>query len=246
MSWWSRQRENFRARLEERNDPRLEDIVLPEPPPERTRAVVVSFYMANIRRGVPAAQRRLLERFLPEGVAVRQIRTRQRHGAAMDAFLATNRHPVVVFLDIDCVPIAEGAIERLIAGAEAGRLIGTVSCAAHIQNNRHLFVGPFGMGVSQATWDRLGRPSCLATARGDVAEELTYEAEARGVPIEMLMPVASDDRIWSLPNGIEYGHGTRYEGGLWHAFEVRCPDYQAAFIARCEEFLAAAGPRPAR
>ena len=246
MSWWSRRKEIWRARLDERGDPRVEDIVLPDPAPEVARAVVVSFYMDNIRRGVVAAQRRLLARFLPDGVAVRQIRTGLKHAAAIDAFLAETRFRNVIVLDIDCVPVADGAIERLIDGAVAGKLIGTVACANHLANGRHVFIGPYGMALSRDLWERLGRPPCAATERGDVAEEFTYAAEAKGLPVEPLWPVASDDTIWELPNGIRYGHGTTYEGGLWHAFEIRHRDHQAAFIRRCEAFLAEAGPKPAR
>lgn len=219
--------------------------MLPDPPPETARAVIVSFYMGNIRRGVVAAQREALKRFLPEGVAVRQICTRLKHGAAIDAFLAETRYAVVVVLDIDCIPIADGALERLIASAEAGALVGTVSCANHLDNGHHLFVGPFGMALSTDLWTRLGKPSCVATPRGDVAEELTYAAEAIGAPIDVLMPIASADQIWELPNGLRYGHGTTYEGGLWHAFEIRHRTHQAAFIDKARAFLAAAGPKPA-
>ena len=246
MSWLSRRIEALRTRIDERADPRLEDIVLPNPGPDTARAVVVSFYMDNIRRGVVAAQRRLLQRFLPEGVAVAQVCTKMKHGPALDDFLAKTNYRVVVVLDIDCVPIAEGALERLIEGAEAGRLIGTVSCANHLDNGRHMFVGPFGMALSKDLWQRLDRPSCVATPRGDVAEELTYSAEAKGLPVEFLMPTASADAIWELPNGLRYGHATTYEGGLWHAFEIRHRTHQAAFIAQCATFLAAAGPKPAR
>lgn len=244
MSWLSRRIEALHARLDERADPRLSDIVLADPPPETARAVVVSFYRDNIRRGVVAAQRAALRRHLPPNVAVRQIRTRLKHGAAIDAFLAETKYRVVVILDIDCIPIADGAIERLIEGAEAGRLIGTVACANHIRNGAHMFVGPFGMALSTELYRRLGEPSCLATPRGDVAEELTHAAETIGAPIELLMPIASDDQPWVLPNGVRFGHGTTYDGGLWHAFEIRLRSHQAAFIAKAAAFLAAAGPRP--
>lgn len=244
MSWLSRRIEALHARLDERGDPRLESIPLPDPSPETARAVVVSFYMDNIRRGVVAAQRAALARFLPEGVAVRQIETKLGHAQSLERFLAETKFPIVVVLDINCIPIADGALERLIEGAEAGKLIGATACANHLDNGRHLFVGPFAMALSTALHAKLGKPSCRATARGDVAEEFTYAAEALGEPIEFLWPVASDDHIWELPNGVRFGHGTTYEGGVWHAFEIRARVHQAAFIERCRSFLEQAGPRP--
>ena len=83
----------------------------------------------------------------------------------------------------------------------------------------------------------MGNPEFASTKRGDVAEELTYAAEKAGVPVDLLWPVSSDDSIWALTGGKRYGHGTTYEGGFWHAFQIRLREHQAKFIARCATFL---------
>jgi hypothetical protein len=211
---------------------------LPDVKPEDARGVVVSFYMPNISRAVVAAQRRLLKRFTPPDVAIRQVMTTRKHEHAINHFMDTTPYRAVLILDIDCIPIRQGAVEGVFARAEQGHLVGAVQRANHIQNGGHLYVAPCCLALSQATYDRLGRPRFDSTPRGAVAEELTYTAETIGVPVDFLWPTHSDDNVWTLSEGITYGHGTIYDHSFWHAFEIRFRYHQRRFVARCEEFLA--------
>ena len=209
---------------------------LPAIAPEKARAIVVSFYMPNIPRRVVAAQRRLLKRFAPADVAGLQIMTVRSHERALTQFMRTTRYRVVVFLDIDCVPIGPRAIDRLVAEAERGRLVGSAQRAGHIENGNHLYVGPFCLAIAAETYAALGRVSFARTSRADVGEELTFAAEEKNVPVSFLWPTASDDDIWELSPGRRFGHGTTYENDFWHAFEIRLPSHHDKFVARCAEF----------
>ncbi len=218
-------------------EPPLSSEPVPTPPPEKARAVVVSFYMPNMPRRVVAAQRRMVKRYLPPDVAFRQVRTIRSHENALDHFVSTNRYRVVQVLDIDCVPVSATAIEDTLSKAEAGMLAGVIQRSGHIENNNHLYVSPVCMAFSMDTFERLGRPSFRRTARGDVGEELTYVAESRGVQTDMLWPSHSEDMVWELVPGTRYGHGTTYADAYWHAFEIRKPEHHARFVARCDSFL---------
>jgi hypothetical protein len=142
-----------------------------------------------------------------------------------------------VFLDIDCVPVAEGAIERLLDYADQGELAGSVQRANHIENDNHLYVAPSCMALTRETYSKLGEVDFESTPRGDVGEELTYRAEESGVPVRLLWPVSSDDLVWNIVDGKRYGHGTTFEGGFWHAFQIRMPRHQDDFVRRCDTFL---------
>jgi hypothetical protein len=221
-------------------EPPLSADPLPVIPPDRARAVLVSFYMPNIPRRVVAAQRRLLKRFSPPDVAIAQIMTVRSHEHALNHFMATTRYRVVVFLDIDCVPLRNGAIERLVGHAESGSLAGASQCASHLRNANHLYVGPFCLALTRDTYDALGRRPFTRTSRADVGEELTFAAQEHGLPVHFLWPTASDDHIWQLSPGRTYGHGTTYDDDFWHAFEIRLPSHHEKFVARCAEFERAA------
>jgi hypothetical protein len=209
-------------------------------PPERARAVVVSFHMANLPAEVVAAQRDVLVRLAPDDVAIVQVRTRLRHDDSIDLFLSRSPYRAFVILDIDCIPVRPTAVSDLLGRAETGALAGAVQRTNHRQNDAHLFVAPSCLAVTRDVYDALGRPSFRKTQRGDVAEEVTYVAEHRGVPIDFLWPTDSEDVIWELRDGKRYGHGTTFEDAFWHAFEIRYPEHHRRFITRCGEVLRSA------
>jgi hypothetical protein len=211
--------------------------VVRDVPPERARAVVVSFYMANMPAEVVAAQRDVLIRLTPDNVAIVQVRTRLRHDDSIDLFLSRSPYRAFVILDIDCVPVSATAIADLLTRAEAGALAGAVQRTNHKQNDAHLFVAPSCLAMTRETYDALGRPSFRKTQRGDVAEEVTYVAEQRSVPVDFLWPTHSEDAIWELRDGMRYGHGTTFEKAFWHAFEIRHPEHHRRFITHCEDIL---------
>lgn len=198
---------------------------------------VVSFYMQNVGKDVVAAQRQAIKRFLPAGVDLVQLKTGFGHGRTVDLFVALSRYDLIVLLDIDCIPIAATALPDLIAKAKAGALAGAAQRANHIDNADHIYVGPFLMAFSRATHARLGRPSFRETKRGDVGEELTYRAEAANVPIHFLWPTSCDEAKWHLKDDISFGRNTVYDRAFLHAFQIRLPDQQTAFVERVQRVL---------
>ncbi|MET0606358.1 MAG: hypothetical protein ABWZ80_07865, partial [Beijerinckiaceae bacterium] len=68
----------------------------------------------------------------------------------------------------------------------------------------------------------------------------TYVAEERGVPVDLMWPTSCDVPMWRLDDRHRFGHGTTYDDGFWHAFQVRMRSHQRAFVKRCDEFVAGA------
>jgi hypothetical protein len=201
------------------------------------RVVVISFYMKNIARDVVRAQAAAITRFLPKGADLVQLKTGFGHGRSIDLFLTWTNYDIVVLLDIDCVPITSEALLQLIAAAEAGQLVGAAQRANHIDNDHHLFVGPFLMAFSRATYQSLGAPSFRETPRGDVGEELTYCAQACNHPICFLWPTSCEEPKWHVTGDIHCGRNTIYENAFLHAFEIRMPDQQKVFLATIDHVL---------
>jgi hypothetical protein len=172
---------------------------------------------------------------------VRQVLTHRSHGAALDEIMegagAGGGAELVLILDIDCVPLTAAAILALAAQAQAGALAGCVQRANHIDNGAHLYVGAFCLALSRALWERLGRPSFEPTGRGDVGEELTYACEAAGAPVAMLWPSRVEEPRWDLTEGRQFGVNTEYGGAFLHTFNIRSPEYQQRFVARCRAIL---------
>jgi hypothetical protein len=168
-----------------------------------TGKVLASFYMDNIPAGVVRCQAAVLCKFAPPDFALTQILTSRSHAEALDAFMVGDTHDLVVFMDIDCVPLNAAAIPTLAARAAEGKLAGCVQRANHIGNGAHLYVGPFCMALTRRLWDELGRSSFQPTERGDVGEELTYRCEALGLPLHMLWPSAVETPRWD-PTGVTH------------------------------------------
>jgi hypothetical protein len=202
---------------------------------------VVSFYMANIPAEVRDAQRAVLEKFRAAGVEYVQVRTEMSHADALTSFMADTEADVVLFLDIDCVPLHAEAIPDLVARAARGELAGCVQRANHIENGGHLYVGPFCMALSKRLWVELGRPSFRPTERGDVGEEVAYRAEAASTPIHMLWPSEVEEPAWELTPGVRFGYNTVYGGSFLHTFEVRHAGRARQFVERCRSIVAGAG-----
>src|SRR4029077_9038658 len=208
-----------------------------QPMLDHLSVAVVSFYMNNIAADVVSWQRAVLEIFKPSAFELDKILTAQSHGVAIDDFLAHSRHDLVVLLDIDCVPLRADALPDLAARAARGALAGGVQRANHIQNNAHLYVGPFCMAFTRRLWEDLEHPSFQPTARGDVGEEFTYRCEGAGRPVDMLWPSFMEAARWDLTDGRRFGLNTEYDGLFLHAFGIRDPANQRGFVERCRAII---------
>jgi hypothetical protein len=201
---------------------------------------VVSFYMDNVAADVVLSQRAVLERFKPSGFALEQILTARSHGAAIDDFLAHSNCDLLVLLDIDCVPLHAHSLPNLAARAARGAVAGCVQRANHIQNDAHLYVGPFCMAFTKRLWEDLKRPSFEPTARGDVGEEFTYCYETSGSAVDLLWPSFVETAHWDLTDGRRFGRNTEYDGMFLHAFGIRDRTNQGRFVQRCREIVGVA------
>lgn len=210
----------------------------PKPPrrPAGATAAVVSFYMSNMPRRVVNEQRRVLDLTVPEDIAIEQVLASGSHGEALTRFMRTSGYKTVLFLDIDAFPLNREIVPKLVAEANQGILSGTVTRSGSGHPIHH-YVGPFGMAITRATYDTLGQPDFEISERGDCGEEITYAAETRGVPIKFYWPIAVETPKWDLGNGLRLGQGTTYEGGIWHAFEIRRGRHHRYFVRRARELV---------
>jgi hypothetical protein len=192
--------------------------------------------MANMPRRVVNEQRRVLDRMVPPDVAIEQILTGSSHGAALTRFMRGMNYKTVLFLDIDAFPLNREIVQRLIEEANRGALVGTVTRSGS-GLPVHPYVGPFCLCVTREVYEALGRPDFEITARGDCGEEVTFAAEERGVPVRLYWPVAVERPIWDLGNGMHLGRGTTYEGGIWHAFEIRRGRHHRYFVQRARALV---------
>ena len=230
------------------------------------KACIASYFMPNIDQKTVELQKKVVEKFNPLKLQHLVIKGEIPHGMFMDYVWSLNGQSVstlkiekqldfdvVLFLDIDCLPVSANAIELYLTTALEGKLIGNAQRSGHIQNNNHLFAAPSALALSSTSFDKIGRPSAMETSRGDVAEEYTYAAEANKIAVDFVPPVRYDRDVyrydweqdrrpyWTLENELpNYGLGTTYGNDndlFWHNFQIRVEGQQEQFWKKCEELL---------
>lgn len=231
---------------------------------------IVSFHMNNIDKQTVEMQRKVVEKFNKSNIAHYSFMTPMRHGASIDYFWGINGvkingleleilkemdHDIILFLDLDCIPLNEYAIDSYINLAADGKIAGNAQRSGHIENNQHVFAAPSATAIHRDTFMKIGCPSALETNRGDVLEEYTYNAEKNNIQVDLFMPLGYDsppkrmewesnyEPFWRLADGMpNFGIGTTYgtaDGNetFYHNFQIFHPGNQELFRNKCERVL---------
>lgn len=227
---------------------------------------VFSIYFDNVSDDIARLQRKCVNRFLPKGwtywqhLHVPWKSERFPHAAAMTNCVSSvaNSNDLTIFLDIDCIPLCSESfthLEKVVNLHNGKALVGAVQRANHINNNRHLYVGPCCLAFSKSHYKKLGSPSFIETTRGDVAEELTYQWTEAGDKnnkfsfglhqysrdVNFLWPTSVHSPLWDLEYGFKFGLGTTYgiddKDLFYHSFNVRHPEMQQLFVDKCNSVI---------
>lgn len=207
--------------------------------------IIVSFYMSNINPEVVRHQKMVMDKLYPNSNFL-QISTQYRHGQSMDLFLFQRKEDIVVFLDIDAIPLTTSSIPKIIEMTENGsKIAGSPQRSNHIENNEHIFIAPSTLAINPQLYRDLGCPSALETSRGDVAEEWTYALEERGGSIAELdlmgFETEPHGERWYLRGDQIYGLNTTFgingQELFFHAFQGRMASQQQSFINKCKSIL---------
>jgi len=221
-----------------------------------TNPCIASIFMKNIDINSVQMQKKVVEKFNKSNISHYQVLTEAPPGYTMDKLvdmLEAKGHDAIMFLDIDCLPLNDSALDYFFQQAYAGKIIGDAQRSNHIQNDQHVFAAPHNVTFTIADYRKCGNPSFLPNYRGDVAEELTFRAEESNIPIEIIMPLRYDappirqewepkdsPPYWDLADGMpKYGIGTTFGVGsgemFWHMYQSFYPGQNERFIKKCEE-----------
>ena len=195
-----------------------------------------SMYWDNIDPRIPEYQKKVFDKL---GLKIIQHRLNGvDHGTWVDWVLFNEKEAdVILFMDIDCIPLCKSAIDDIPTICADGTLYGAAGCANHLDKNR-AYVGAWFMAVNVNTWNKFGRPTCRALSNSDVAQNLTDAWLEYKQNVVMVYPSKVDVPLWDLPGMPNaYGHGTTYGNVCYHLFESRNQTNIDRFITKCEEVL---------
>lgn len=218
--------------------------------------------MRNITADAVQHQKKVVDKFNKSNITFYQVLTDVSHGYTMTKLvemLEKKGHDAILFLDIDCVPVNDYALDYVFKQAYAGKVIGDAQRSNHIENDQHVFAGAHNVCFSIETYNKIGRPSLEPTTRGDVAEELTFRAEESKIDVELFMPLryeappirmaweTNTEPFWRLADGMpNYGIGTTYglDDGekqtdmFWHCWQNYISEaQQKRFLDKCKQLL---------
>jgi hypothetical protein len=219
--------------------------------------------MGNIDKKIVDLQKQVVAKYNVSKISHYHVYTEASPGHTMDKLvdiLEKKGHDAIMFLDIDCLPLENNALNYFFERAYMGKLIGDAQRSNHIQNDQHVFCAPHNVTFTIDLYRKLGSPSFNPNHRGDVAEELTFKARESNIPIEIIMPLGYDappirmawepkdsPPYWDLADGMpKYGIGTTF--GLtnkdgttldlfWHMYQSFHPGQNERFTKKCEELL---------
>lgn len=203
----------------------------------------VTFYNESVDPLVPAMQKLVFEKL---GLKIHQYKMEgdawKGHAGTIDNFLndyyqlPTNTENVLVFWDIDCIPLNADIVNEAIAFADAGGIMGIAQKANHIPNSI-IYSAPAFTAISKDTYIALGSPKFACTPRSDCGGEITHSARKYGVEVRLLYPIHSEIPLWQLDGDIMFGKGTTFgKNDIYHAFYSR-KDNTDMFVRKCNELL---------
>jgi hypothetical protein len=208
---------------------------------------VHSLYFPNINPTVVECHKKVYQKFeIPvQYTAMNRPPIRQipcDHGIWMDETIKNNDSDVFVFTDIDCVPLTRDIfMEGLKYVIQNDSFIGTAQASNHIHPRSHVFASPAFFFITKNCHNKMGSPSFKETNRSDVAQEVSYIAEERGINYRCWYPTKFDgvpmSGLWKLSNYGTYGIGTLFADKIYHLYESRFNANVDLFQKRCDQIL---------
>ena len=196
-------------------------------------------YWDNTPKEQMDAHRSVTEHF---NIPVNYYEENTLHGLWMDRVMHTSTSDLVVFFDSDCVPVNKENMLNCIRYVQKTKtFLGITQASNHIPPKSHVYAAPAFYVIAKECWEKMGQPSFLETTGGDVAEGVTYKAEAMGIRYRCLYPSTFErepvEGVWPLGNYGYYGIGTTFENTVYHLYQGRMGNNLQLFIDRCKEIV---------
>lgn len=152
-----------------------------------------------------------------------------------------NAVDVIVFFDLDCVPIHNNLFEHLLSKIDSNTICGIEQTCESNQSNGHIYAGPACLAIPrvvlQKVYDRAGRLCFVEDRESDVAQRFTYDCEAKDVNVNFLRVTSCEDPRWRVGRTeTMFGVGTTYDNMIYHHFLIgREPWRRPDFIKKCNQ-----------
>jgi hypothetical protein len=197
-------------------------------------------YQNNISEKIINYQKDVFNLF---GMNLIQEYTELDHPKYLDEKISTLNFDVLVFFDIDCIPLKPNFYDYIIQKLSGNNsILGVEQCCSSKDKN-FVFAGAPCFAITKEVYEKLSKPSFIPTDKFDTAAIFTQKARENNVDVKLIEIKTALNQKW-MCNGKYFGNGTIYEDWLYHQFEVgrysnhsdiKIFEYQ--FVKKCKEVL---------
>jgi hypothetical protein len=201
-----------------------------------------TLYWPNINKDIVECHKKVTKHF---GFDVNYHEEMIDHGEWMTRILDKAKSDVIVFLDIDCVPINGHGIWSWIESVRSRKtFVGVAQVSNHIPPAEHIYAAPAFFAIYKECWDKIKVPMVAGSDGkhvGDVCELFCYAAEEQKIPYNVLMPEVyykpSKEGLWKLADKGYYGIGTIFGGAVYHLYQSRYAENVELFKKHCDQLI---------
>jgi hypothetical protein len=195
---------------------------------------ICSCYQHNIDISVVEYQKKVFDFF---DIPINQYKTELRHPMWMESIINSTLSDIILFFDVDCIPLTEDAVDFVLEKTNERSVCGIeqqCNCNSSID---HVYAGPACLSIHRKTIEKLAPVKFNETPRGDVGEEFTYKCEETNITLNFLRLTNCIEPIWNINFNRKFGPGSTYENKIYHQFQIRNINQQQKFISKCKEVL---------
>lgn len=197
---------------------------------------IITMYWDNI---APEIREKQSEVFKRMSYPILQLeRTGQQHGEFLDNQMhLASSEDILIFVDIDCIPLNQSIIKEAIEFAASGGIWGCAQVSNHLSDPNHIFIAPLFHAIQKNTWLKIGSPSYQRDDDNDVGQRVTRQAEVHHIPMHFSNPEFSLIPKYRFQNLYPYGIGCFFQGGIFHLYESRRKEFRPLFTQVCNAIL---------
>lgn len=150
---------------------------------------------------------------------------------------------VVVFFDVDCVPLTKNLYEHLLERVDMNTICGIEQTCESNASDGHIYAGPACLAIPKNVLYNVLRMHdriCFSPDKySDIAQRFTYDCQDIGVNVNFLKVTSVEDPRWRIgKTDVMFGVGTTYDNVIYHHFLIgregwRRPD----FINKCKQII---------
>ena len=194
---------------------------------------IYSFAHISLPKPIVDLQFQVFDKF---GLEINQIINDNTHGKNLENIIKNCKSDYVVIFDVDCIPLVKNIFDYINDDIHHYDLVGAIGCANHL-NKQDIYVHPSFMFFKPTLSFGLECPYLCEDNNNDVAQNFTRTCIKNNKRIKYWNNTFSTDNLWSLPDNSKFGHGTIYEGKIYHQFEIRKLQQHESFINKCNQVL---------